>query len=138
MKKLFIIIIFHLYIIMDNKAILCDCEYSSEYIIISEKCNHCTEREKKPWYTEVKKIGKYLRLIENTSDIPKNLIIHRNLFEYLLTCNNFMAKNSNFRKMVISKIDEYKLDDRCKCLDDIFDKFNIFLDNLVSIDGYVE
>ena len=122
----------------DSKAILCDCEYSSEYIIISEKCNHCIEREKKPWYTETKIINKYLRLIENTSDIPEKLTIHREMFEYILTCHNFMAKNPNFRKCVISKINEYKLDGRTECLDDIFDKLYIFNNNLITIDGYIE
>ena len=142
MNKIFIIIIIHLYTIIlmeyNIHAILCDCEYSSEYVIISEKCNHCTKRESIPWYIEVKTIDKYIRLIEKTSDMPKKLLNTRQLFEYLLTCPTFIAKNPNFRRAVISKINEYKCDDVCISLIDIFDKVSLFINNLATIEGYIE
>jgi len=119
-------------------AILCDCEYSSEYIVISEKCTHCIKRESIPWYIELKTINKYIKLIENTSELEKRIILHRNLFEYLLTCPDFMAKNAKFRKVVISKMNEYKLDNACECLSDTFDKLTVFIDSLVTIEGYIE
>lgn len=122
-------------------AELCDCIYDDTNNILS-LCTNCKKREdkekEKPWYLEIKTIQKYLHENETTDDMNIKIIIIRKIFEFLLTRPEFLSKNPNFRKCIISKINEFKNDDRGKDIYELCDNLDIFIKDLSKKDNYIE
>jgi hypothetical protein len=120
-------------------AVLCDCEYDNESYIIGNMCKYCKEKDdiarKNEWYEEIKTIKPLLLKCENTPSNDRIPII-RKLFEYILTRNKFMARNSIFRNSLKNKINEFKLDEKAICLTDIFEKTEIYLEELKNHPEY--
>ena len=121
-------------------GILCDCEYTEDNILINSICSHCFKREEieksKPWYIEVKTINKLLLKSNSITIIEDRLPIIKDLFEYILTCDEFIAKNPRFRNTVLNKIEEFKLDERIGPVKDVLEKTKEFIANLVNYEGY--
>ena len=114
-------------------AILCDCDYDDESNIIGNLCKYCKVIDDKAreneWYEEVKVIKPMLLKSEYTPSKDRIPII-RKLFEYIITRDKFMARNPSFRKTVKNKVDEFKLEEKAASLADIFEKTEIYLEEL--------
>lgn len=125
----------------DYVAILCDCDYDEESNVIGNICKHCKKiddiERQNEWYEEVKTIKKLLLQSENTQLVHNRIPIIRKMFEYILTRDKFMARNPNFRKSLKNKIDEFKLDQKAKDLADIFEKTEIYLEELKNHPEYL-
>lgn len=121
-------------------AVLCECDYDNESNIIGNMCKYCKEKDdiarKNEWYEEIKTIKKLLLQSENTPLVNNRIPIIREMFEYILTRDKFMARNSNFRNSFKNKIDEFKLDEKSACLADIFEKTEIYLEELKNHPEY--
>jgi hypothetical protein len=129
---------------MDNEtciAELCDCIYDDTNNILS-LCTNCKKQDdiekQKPWYLEIKTIGKLIYENEMTDDINIKIIIIKQIFEFLLTRPDFLAKNSSFRKCLLEKIIEFKNDDKGKDIYELCDNLDIFIKNLSKKDNYIE
>jgi uncharacterized protein YktA (UPF0223 family) len=124
-----------------SDAFLCDCDYNEESEIIGDMCKYCKIKNdkllKSEWHEEIKVIRKYLNTIEYINNYIDKIPILRKLFEYMITRPKFIAKNNGFRLVVISKMNEIKLNEQSDKLSDIFDKFNIFLEDLKNNDDYI-
>jgi hypothetical protein len=120
-------------------AVLCDCDYDNESQIIGNLCKYCKVIDDKAreneWYEEIKTIKKLLLQSENTP-VDNRIPIIRKLFEYILTRDKFMSRNSNFRNTLKNKIEEFKLDEKAVCLADIFEKTEIYLEELKNHPEY--
>lgn len=121
-------------------GVFCDCEYTEDNILINSTCEHCLKREEieksKPWYIEVKTINKLLLKSNSTIIIEDRLLIIKDMFEYILTCDEFIAKNPKFRNTVLNKIEEFKSDERVGPMKDVLEKTKEFIANLVNYEGY--
>jgi hypothetical protein len=114
-------------------AIFCDCDYDDTSNVIGNMCKYCKTRDdiarKNEWYDEIKTIKKYLLQSENLP-VDDRIPVIRELFEYILTRDKFMARNSKFRITTKNKMEEFKLDEKAACLLDIFNKMDIYLEEL--------
>jgi hypothetical protein len=119
-------------------AILCDCDYDEESNVIGNMCKYCKEKDdierKKKWYEEIKTIKKLL--LHNEYIVDDRIPNVRKLLEYILTCDNFIAQNPRFRNILESKIIEFKCDQLGTSLIDIYDKMDIFLEELKNHPEY--
>ncbi len=124
----------------ESIGILCDCEYNDKNELIDSLCNHCYLREekekRKPWYIEVKTITKYIKLNDSLTNIEDRISTIKDMFEYIITCTEFMAKNPKFRNMVSLKIEEFSEDPRSSSIRHIFDKTKDFIENLKHVEGF--
>lgn len=120
----------------------CDCIYNINTNNLENLCTYCHKREYKerenPWYIEIKTIKKYLHYSETTDDIKLKILYIKNIFEFLLTRPDFIAKNPNFRNSIISKIYEFKNDDKGKDIHELCDNLDTFIKNLSKKDNYIE
>jgi hypothetical protein len=55
----------------------------------------------------------------------------------MITRPKFIAKNNGFRLVVISKMNEIKLNEKANKLSNLFNKFNIYLEELKNHDDYI-
>lgn len=114
-------------------AILCDCDYDEDSNVIGNMCKYCKEKDdiarKSEWYEEIKTIKKLLYQSENIS-ADNRIPIIRKIFEYILTRDKFIARNSSFRKTLINKIEEFKLEEKAANLADVFNKMDIYLEEI--------
>jgi hypothetical protein len=122
-------------------AELCDCIYNDDSTQIVTICSHCQKREdnekKHPWYIEVKTIKLLLHNTESTDDINIRIINIKNIFEFLLTRPDFLAKNPNFRNKVLLKIVEFRNDELGKDLHELCNNLDLFVKSLAEKDNYI-
>jgi hypothetical protein len=111
---------------MEYFAVLCDCDYE-ENILIKE-CKYCI----KPYNTEVTTLRNLLSSMEHKTLLSERLDLIRQIFEYILTCSDFIASQPGFRKAVSNKLNEFRSNEQCNSLTYLFDKMDVFL---VTIQG---
>jgi len=111
---------------MEYTAVLCDCDYEENKLI--KKCKYCDERNKSHLYnTEISTLRNLLSSMENKTLLSERLDHIKQIFEYLLTCSDFIASYPGFRKAVIDKLFEFRFNEQCNSLNYLFDKIDVFL-----------
>jgi hypothetical protein len=119
----------------------CDCIYDDDNNVnfLCTNCKKYNDKEKaNPWYIEIIIIRKYLQDCDIIEDLNLRIITIKKLFEFLLTRPDFIAKNPNFRKCLLSKIDQFKNDEQGKDLHSLCDNLNNFIKCLEDKDNYIK
>ena len=138
--KLNIFIVIKILLTKMAKAVLCDCDFDEKSDIIGSLCKYCKIIDDKlrenQWYEQIKVIKKYLSTVENTPGSENKIPIIYTLFEYLLTLPIFIAKNTGFRNAIINKIIEFKNYEDVTLLLPVFNKFDIFMEEIKNYPDY--
>ena len=118
-------------------SVICDCILMGNTYQVIKQCDMCINRNirlknknKNVWETTKLKIYNLMKEINETENYDDRLNVLNIFFEYILTCNNFLAYNPNDRIIVINKIIECKNDERLSSLSELFDKLDKFFINL--------
>jgi len=106
---------------MEIVGVLCDCEFDDNFIFSKDICIHCIKRK------DTKRIREYYKELSDEPSLDKQLIIIKNLFEYILINQTLVLTYPNFKKVIIEKINEFLNDNRTKPIKDTLIKAKIIL-----------
>jgi hypothetical protein len=104
---------------MEIIANFCNCNIddNSNYV---EICLNCKKS------IHIKNLKKYFEEINITSTVDDKLIIIKKIFEYLLTCIDFLLSEKNLCNIIENKIEELLQDHRSESIKDILLKQRLF------------
>ena len=118
---------------MENIAVICECDYEENNLI--KKCKYCIDT---PYEVEIKTLRNLLSSMDHIILFNERLERVRQIFEYIITCSNFMASQPGFRRSVINKLTEFRLCDQCSSLHYLFDKVDVFLISIQTNIYYID
>jgi hypothetical protein len=107
---------------MEIVANFCNCiiDDNLNYIEICSKCKRSIH---------IKNLKKYFDEINITLTVDDKLIIIKKIFEYLLTCIDFLLSEQNFCNIIKNKIEELLQDHRSESIKDILLKVKNKIEN---------
>lgn len=120
----------------DTGKMIFMCKWCTPYVPLSNK-NTITTTIETTETTKTTKIYSYINMCNSTDDMSLKISTIRDMFEYIITCHEFVAKNPKFRKTILDKIKEFELDERCNSIKDILEKTHNFIIDLSSRDDYI-
>ena len=107
---------------MEIIAKFCDCNIDDNFNYI-EVCFNCKRS------IHIKILQQYHDEIKLESTVDDRIIIFKKIFEYLLTCIDFLLSEKNFCNIIKNKIEEFLQDNRLDSIKDILLKVKNKIEN---------